>query len=163
MLRNSLLVSALLLTGSFGFAGAAKAVTEPVDFTGTVPTACMLTTPVDGLLGVSGDNKMLSSTIGSGTAAKIDIDCAGGSLTVSAPVKDELASDTGTTVGTSFSSLTAKVTTTDLDTEPSGGSGLPLDAANKGTATVEMTATDDVAILPGKYTFTVTVTATPAP
>jgi hypothetical protein len=166
MLRRSLLVSALLLAGSFGFAGrgSAQAVNEPVDFTGTVPTSCLLTTPTDGLLGVNGDNTVLSSTIAGGTAATIDIDCDGGDLIVTAPALTNAvpAVAGGPTTADGDFTKTARITTLNNNqTVNSGAAAITLSAADNGIATVNMEATAATAIEPGDYTFTVTVTATP--
>lgn len=158
MLRRFLLASGLILASTIGFASSAKAVSEPLEFTGTVPTACTLKNPVDGTLGVDGANTMLSSVMTGGTSAKIDVDCDGGSLSISAPVK---TGGTGNTAQSDFESLAAKITTKSSVTVNSGAAGAPITTADTGTATVDMTVEDTTAaIQPGTYIFDVVVTAT---
>lgn len=162
MLRRVLFVSTLMLASTIGFANSAKAqtaVSQPVMFRGTVPATCTLgyTAATDeGALAVSGDGKTLSSSLNGGTAADININCAGRKITVTAPTK---TGGTGTTATTDFEIRTAKVTmgsTVVQNTDTTGSTAV------NGAATVDMTVTDNTAVIaPGTYEFTVTVSAIP--
>lgn len=157
MLRRFLLVSGLILASTIGFASSAKAASEPLEFTGEVPTACTLTNPVAGTLGVNSANTTLSSSIDGGTAARINIDCTGGNLSITAPTK---ISGSGGTANNDFETLTATIKTVNDTSVSSGAPAVPIAAADKGTATVNMQASDTTAIRSGTYTFQVVVTAT---
>ncbi|MGI2905553.1 hypothetical protein [Tolypothrix sp. VBCCA 56010] len=157
MLRRSLFVSALMLASVVGFASSAKAVSEPVNLTGIVPTACTLTDVVAGTLVSSGDNKTLSSTLSGGAAATLKINCTTGTVSLTAPTKT--AGTTGTTTNADIETKTAKLTLFD---NTSVDSGAPAIAVVSGAAKVDLVATDtNAALAPGSYTFTTTVTVTP--
>jgi hypothetical protein len=158
MFHRSLFVSALLLTNIFGFASSAKASSAPAIFNATVPAAsCTLTNMQPGTLGLNGANTTLSSSIGSGSAAKIDINCpSGGNLSISAPSRTG-----GTAPATTFSNLTSSITTTNSVTANSSGTATPITNTANGTANVNMEATSSAALAAGTYVFSVTVTATP--
>ncbi len=160
MLRRSLFACALMLASVVGFASSAKAVTEAVTLSGEVSATCTLLTPVAGTLSPNNAATMLSSNVG-GTPAKINIDCNGGDLSVSAPSK---TGGTGTT--TTFDTLKANITTTNgtkvYSAVADGAITAPLTAAETGTAEVNMTASVTTGtIAAGTYDFTVNVTATP--
>ncbi len=161
MLRRSLFVSALMLAGVVGFASSATAVTEPVTLSGEVSATCTLLTPVPGTLSPNNAATMLGSNVG-GTPAKIDINCDGGDLSVSAPSK---TSGTGAT--TTFDTLKANITTKNGTTKvysaaADGVVTVPLTATDTGTAEVNMTASVTTGtIAAGTYEFTINVTATP--
>lgn len=158
MLRRFLLVSGLILASTISFASSAKAVSEPLEFTGEVPTTCTLKAPVNGVLGVNGANTTLNSEIAGGTAASINIDCVNGNLSISAPVK---TAGSGTTANADFETLKAKITTKSGTSVNSGAAPGAITAGDTGTATVHMEASDTTApIQPGTYTFQVVVTAT---
>lgn len=157
MLRRVLFVSTLMLAGVVGFANSAKAVSEPVSLTGTVPTSCTITNVVSGKLVPSGDNKTLSSTLNGGSPATLDINCSSGTISLTAPTKT--AGDTGTTADTDIETKTATLKLFNNTSVSSGATAIPVVA---GAATVDLTATDTTAALAaGSYTFTTTVTVTP--
>ncbi|MBW4480623.1 MAG: hypothetical protein KME54_28220 [Tolypothrix brevis GSE-NOS-MK-07-07A] len=157
MLRRSLFACALMLAGVVGFASSAKAVSEPVTLSGTIPTACIIDSVVPGTLVASGDNKTLSSTLSGGAAATLNINCTTGTVSLTPPTKT--GGDPGTTLDGDIETKTAKLTLSDTTSVDSGATAIPVAA---GAATVNLVATDTSAVLiPGAYTFSTTVTVTP--
>ena len=164
MLRRSLFACALMLAGVVGFASSAKAaptagdVTQPVNFSATVPTSCTLTpgATVDGVLGVNGTNTILSSSIAGGTAAQLTVNCNNGTLKVAAPTLS------GTSTGTTTFAATDLKATVTIGAKIADSSGATIALTTTDTdANVNMEATSAAAIASGTYDFTVVVTATP--
>lgn len=154
MLRRSLFVSALLFTGTFGFASNAKAQSATVPFQANVPAECTLDNPQQGTLALRNDGQLLSSasSIG-GIAGSIDIECnSDATLGVSAPVEDTNNPTTGTTL---FSAADGNNGGADSD-----GGTFQLSANSKETVRVEMVS-QNPSFKAGAYNYTVTVTATP--
>jgi len=150
MLRRALLVSGVLLSGSFGFAGIAGANTATVPFSGTVNAACTFTpSATPGTLNPVGTSLTPNSI--SGTVA-VPMVC-NGSRTVTAGT----ITPTGTTP------------TTDITTTATVGAGSTAGTTNNAAVTatdtqvtVGLTAAKGTGVLPaGTYTYDVNVTATP--
>jgi hypothetical protein len=160
MLRRSLLISAVILTGSFGFASTAKAQTvdypQDVTFTAKVNPDCELTAPSGGTSGLNGE--LIADGTGKGfntsTPAMIGVDCSTGTLKIGAPVPDA-GNATQTTVHAATLTTAGGKTVDNTQT-----SGISLDDTDSGDAEVSMTAsgTDDLAA--DDYVYTVTITAT---
>jgi hypothetical protein len=162
MLRRSLLVSAVLLASSFGFANSAKAQAVPANadvfFTGKVAGDCAIQQTAPGTL-TSTDGFILSSTSTGGAAATISVDCAGGTVSVGTPTA-------GLAVGSTISpNMAATASTTNTAVVAlDGDTDLIIDAAATAavTGTVNMTANGGTTKLPaGDYGYKVVVTATP--
>jgi hypothetical protein len=162
MLRRSLLVSAVLLAGSFGFASSAKAVDQPTIFTGTVSATCNLTPPTTGTTqGVLAPN-VAKTQLTTTTQAKVGINCSAGTLRIGVPIPNAA---TTTLLGTATPTYTSKITTAKGITATNSTGGPAIDGTlttENGDATVEMTADNSATAFPdGDYGFTVVVTAVP--
>ncbi|NJL63416.1 MAG: hypothetical protein HC903_18285 [Methylacidiphilales bacterium] len=158
MLRRSLLVSAVLLAGSFGFAGSAKAADTDVFFTGNVAGSCAIQQTAAGTL-ASTDGFILSSSVTGGSAATISVDCPGGTVSVGTPVAGLAA---GSTIAPNMAATAT--TTTAATVALDGDTDLIVDAAatTAVTGTVNMSADGGSTKLPaGDYGYSVLVTVTP--
>ncbi|PAX45756.1 hypothetical protein [Brunnivagina elsteri] len=157
MLRRSLLVSAVLLAGSFGFVGSAKAAPGPsvdatVQFGVSLGNTCVWgTTPTVGVLAVNGADDGLETT----TPASVNINCNGSALlTVAAPTQ---LPGTGETTTNNIATLTTSIgTTTDTGT----GVSVTSTGINE-DVTVSMTADTVASPQVGSYSYEVVVTAAP--
>ncbi|BAZ37200.1 hypothetical protein NIES4101_31210 [Calothrix sp. NIES-4101] len=156
MLRRSLLVSAVLLVSSFGFANSAKAAPGPaepatVEFSFSSGNTCTWGTPTDGILAVNTTDDGLETA----TDATININCNGAALlTVAAPVQVNGPETTTNNVATL--STVAFGNTTDT------GTGIVVTGAGiDEDATVSMTADTAASPQAGTYEYTVLLTATP--
>ncbi|MBW4572225.1 MAG: hypothetical protein KME31_30810 [Tolypothrix carrinoi HA7290-LM1] len=156
MLRRSLFACALMLAGVVGFASSAKAqvVSPTLSLTGSIPESCTFGTKTDGALAANADNTTLNTT----TPATVIVNCAGGTLKVSTPIKDPAS--TGTTAD---ADLTKVATLKSGANAVNSGAATGIDAPATNTPVdVSMTAsrTDGTALATGNYVFNVTVTAT---
>ncbi|MBD2604385.1 hypothetical protein H6G81_07525 [Scytonema hofmannii FACHB-248] len=159
MLRRSLFACALMLAGVVGFASSAKAqiVSPNLVFGGAVPDTCDFGVKTDGSLVASNDKTTLSTT----TPATVIVNCPGGTLKVSTPIKDVIS--TGTTTAANLktvATLTAEGVTGNADSDLANSIAAPASGAK---ANVSMTANDVTPATPlgtGSYIFNVTVTAT---
>ena len=160
MLRRSLFVSALMVSGIVGFASNAKAetATQNITFSANVSAACNISAPNTGITqgqlafpnGATDQKKLVTTT-----PTKIGVDCVGGKLSVSSPIlSTKPANFTGELTNT------AKVTSSGGKTANVGTDSEALVEADKGDATVEMTSTNTEPFVAGQYVYTVTVTAT---
>jgi len=157
MLRRSLFACALMLAGVVGFASSAKAqvVSPNLILSGSVPDTCDFGTATPGNLVVNNAKTILSTT----TAATVIVNCVGGKLTVSTPVKD--AASTGTTLDadlTKVATLKSGANTVDSGVTP----GIDAPAINT-PVDVSMTAshvTPATVLGTGSYIFNILVTAT---
>ncbi len=168
MLRRSLLVSAVLLAGSFGFANSAKAVDGTVDvpFTILVPSSCSFTAispNTGGTLVLSGANDKLDSKASGGISPTVSLDCGGKGATVSvqtpveAPVSPLLANPTPATSTLGMISVAGK--NTDSSKTPIT---LTATEATNATVTVDMTASiSNGSFAIGNYGYTVKIIASP--
>ncbi|AFZ02119.1 hypothetical protein [Calothrix sp. PCC 6303] len=169
MLRRSLLVSAVLLASSFGFAGSAKAGTETVNFTGSAGTFCNLGTSTAGTLGLNATNDSFGTLpvgfTASGTplAATVPINCSK-DATLSLQVNEGTNPTTGAT-------MAATMNTSDVDPTVSGATGTTGAAETllNNINDVVVPATVDLVVTlpagqqfsPGAYSYTVVVTSAP--
>ncbi|RUT06033.1 hypothetical protein DSM106972_032390 [Dulcicalothrix desertica PCC 7102] len=164
MLRRVLFVSTLMLAGAFGFVNSAKAdTTEKVIFTGGVTASCDVEVPTTATNTTTGTliANAAKSELTTSTPAYVNVKCAGGSLSISDPLKTAGATDT-----TAKAVLTINSKTVASPAAPAGDGpkSLPLTAADTGDASINMTATvaaPATELAPDTYTYEVTVTATP--
>jgi uncharacterized membrane protein YtjA (UPF0391 family) len=175
MLRRSLLVSAVLLAGSLGFVGSAKAATGTADvpFTVELPASCSFGTPTPGTLGLNAlgnalDSKAAAnSDVPAGTSGSVTVSCTGaGKVTVVSPVDNPVAPLTVNPTATTNVGF-IKIGTQEIDSSNTTGIALtPVAPATTVTdipVEVNMTATKNTtdAFATGKYGYTVRVIATP--
>ncbi|RUT06029.1 hypothetical protein DSM106972_032350 [Dulcicalothrix desertica PCC 7102] len=137
---------------------------------GDVPVNCTFSNSVDGQLGINQDGTVLSSSssVDDGAPASLEIDCsADATLTISEPVRS--GGNGATTFLSDNLSARATATLVSMDTEESlpdiniesGKPGSNIPGNSLGTIKINMEARHSEKILPGKYSFTVTITATP--
>jgi hypothetical protein len=162
MLRRSLLVSAILLASSFGFAGSAKAAKDDAYFEGKILATCAIEQTAAGTL-ASADGKTLSSSstvtdgTATGAAATISVECPGGTVEVGTPVPGFVPGSTLTNSTAASSTLNTATVALDGDTD------LIVDTAvTTVTGRVNMTATSTTPLPVGDYGYSVLVTVTPA-
>lgn len=164
MLRRLVLVSGLMVAGAFGFAGSASAqVSENAEFTGTILSACAVAQTTPGTLATT-DGLTLSSSVGSGTPAVMEITCPDGDVTVTAPVEDAAVTpnQAGAATTTNAATLTAVIGTVTNTADSAGATfTIPTAQTTAVTAEVEMTATSTTPLPVGPYAYTVEVTVTP--
>lgn len=156
MLRASLATAACLAATATVLAPEAKAQTQTVTFSGTVPASCTFTPPTAGVLDLDATGNILSSTEGTGAAATTDVTCtaSGGVVSITAPTLTA-GTDPGFT-------LTSTVATPADGTADSGGTTVTLSTAVTGaTFTVNMAADAGAAVPAGVYDFEVDVTIAP--
>jgi hypothetical protein len=165
MLRRSLLVSAVLLASSFGFAGSAKAAPSEVDvpFTGTVAGNCSFGTIAQGTLGLNTAGNALDSkaVVTGGASGSVPLSCTG-AATVSVQIPADapvLPLTTNPTTTTNLGMIAVAGKTTD-----SAGTPISLTATEATSATIAVDMTASIAsgsFAPGNYGYTVKVVATP--
>jgi hypothetical protein len=164
MLRRSLLVSAVLLAGSFGFASSAKAVPANADvfFTGKVVGDCAIQQTTPGTL-TSTDGFILSSKSAGGAAATISVQCAGGIVTVGTISEGFAATSSITNMASTVTNTSAEVLLDQTNPDVTGTDTIKSSATAPVNGTVHMKAdggTTKLAV--GDYGYKVVVTATPA-
>ena len=157
MIRHLLISSAFLLTSTV--TSAVRAYAQEAGASGPVPPNCTFYNAVPGELILNSEGTILQSENG-GTPASVLIDCNdAATLTISPPQQTD-----GTTIDPQH--LTAKATSTDLSninvsSDGSGDGNIPAENPY-GKIIVNMTADNGSnKISAGKYSFTVTLTASP--
>ncbi|MGI2905561.1 hypothetical protein [Tolypothrix sp. VBCCA 56010] len=157
MIRHLLMSSALILASTVTFA--TKAYAEDAGASGTVTGNCTFYNAVPGELILNSSGTILQSENG-GTPASVLIDCNNAAtLTISTPKQTD-----GTTIDPQ--QLTATATSTNLpninvSSNGSGNGDIPADT-QEGKIIVNMKADNGSnKISAGKYSFTVTLTASP--
>lgn len=167
MIRYLLLSFAFMLTHCIIFTKSVNA--DDGSAGGDVPGNCTFSNHVDGQLGISQDGTVLSSSVGDeGTPASLEIDCsANATLTISKPVQSVVNGTTEFLANNLSARATAKLFSMDTDENlpdiniESAQPGGNIPGNSFGQIKINMEASHSEKILPGEYSFTVTITATP--